>query len=481
MAKRSPPSEWCTRLENAILDGRLLEDLALWRPHYEQCDTCRPRAEGYLLLVKLIEVSRPPAAPPLGPGEAKRIFEATLTGHRARVRRRRIGWTLGLLAVLGIGVGFVALRRGDPGESPPQTALEPALGLLDVLRTPQGNLDGGRLRSDPTQQAAFIAALDDPQLGVRAVAFIGLALAGQGDSIPDLDRRLQELRTAPERLRAQFGDRGSTLASEVDRARESVLSLLLVAAVSTPEGRPPLLSEDLVVALLREPSASIRTSALLVLERLPDYTAGDEVWWTLLHDDDLVVRHEAAAVWLARGGADAQDRLIEHLRGRPEHAFEARIVGILRPHAGAFELAAERTAAPAVPLEARLAWAGLLIRESRPFAREALVASALASSDPNVHVQLALRAAQGGWVECRAPLQDLWRRAAGEGEQLGLGALLANWDVTRPDADLAWTLEILQAGRNVGARPALKALLEHADHALRTRAQEIAKSWETAR
>ena len=95
---------WCLRLEEAVLEGRFLEDPGFWRPHVEQCSTCREVVEGVFLLRDSIGRARmDDDLTETAPLDGDRVIAGALGRHRAERRRQVVLWSLGGALVLVLG------------------------------------------------------------------------------------------------------------------------------------------------------------------------------------------------------------------------------------------------------------------------------------------------------------------------------------------------------------------------------------------
>lgn len=490
MRHPEPLGEWCRRLEEAVLDGRLGEDPALWSHHYERCDRCRATVEGYLILRRLVEMSRTPT-PPAAPSHQGPVLEppASLLAafDRARRRRQRQRASLATLAILLLAVGAWALLRSGqgpaeaPAEAPPE-AIVYARQLFDRLNPPGAPSQVMRLSREPELEREYLAALRHPSSVVRRIAFMQLAQASRPVPAEETRRLLAEAQPTLERPveLAAAGDVARQVGEALERGRANLLRSVLEGLRLAPDDPAARVPASVLLPYVADPDARVREAALLALGRDPTFKPGVEVQRLLASDPEPVVRREAAGLIASRGGEAGRAFLVEHFSTRSDPEVEAWAADVLGDGPAAKALSRRRLADATCPTGLALAHALHLVRAGEPVDPDRSLDRWLASGDEDA-AMLSYVASEAGWDRHRPRLQERWRAARGQGRQ-GMGASLARWDAGSKDPSRRpWLFEILEDGRNPALRDVLQSLQEHADPEVRARADEIARRWAASR
>lgn len=488
MTRAEPESEWCRRLSEAIMEGRFVEDPGLWRPHYETCSRCRGAVEGYRLLRRLIDLSRPaggPAKPPGPAAEPPQLLASAFARYHRHRSSRRVAITLVALLAVALGL-WASLGRGGAGDvtlrTDPERALNYAAHLYDQL-SPQGKPSQvGRLAADPELERQYVEALSHPSAVVRRVAYLMLALGGRPVPARETRRLLEEARPEMERPveLAGAGDSGRHVAAALEQGRANLIRTVLGGLAGTSTGQSATVPASVLVSYLSDGDAGVREAALVALDRDETFEPGPEVEQALRLDPQLAVRRWAGMLILRRKGSAGQDLLVRHFATHDDTQVEAALADRLGRSAAALDLARRRLSDPATGAVLALRHAHALVKAGERIDAQSVLDRDL-SADDEAAFRLALLAAEAGWDQHRDVLQARWRESRGV-HRLSAGATLARWDVavgTLARLDLA--LEILADGRNPAARPVLRELEAHADPAIRARAVEIAAQWGSRR
>ncbi len=475
--------DWCARLADAIVDGRISEDPALWRPHYRGCPRCLEAVEGYLLVRALLRESSPedgqPAPPPVDPTA---LWRATYEGYRRR-RRARLGWAVAAVALLGVGtVGTLALRSPPPRAA---GALESrdAAGLLALLRGAPGQLHVERLTQDPALEATFRAALDAPDPSLRSVAACVLALSGLPLEAPHLERLLVDAVGHLDRplVVAASGSLAWQVAEALEQGRTRVLQRTLGSVIALSGRSTAPVPWNVLAPYVRDAEPTVRELALVALALDPHYRPEPVVLELLDHDPAPDVRAAAGRLLARRGGPAGAAALLDRMEAGTAPGWEAEVAASLPLDERLTALAHRRVGDEAVSPLLALTYAGVLHAAGEPFDHGPLARRALASPDPDTWQALAAEAARGGWHELRADLQLRWESTTAVDRQR-LGAVLARWDADQGSPDrVELALRILEDGPNPFARGALATLASHGDAAVVARVEAIRRAWAAPR
>lgn len=459
---------WCLRLEEAVLEGRFLEDPGFWRPHVEQCSTCREVVEGVFLLRDSIGRARmDDDLTETAPLDGDRVIAGALGRHRAERRRQVVLWSLGGALVLVLGAGAMLLvRRGVDSDCPrpPQEAARAGERAADGVAGYAGELfrrvfplEGPTrdtlLQEDPALRAEYLRALDHPSSLVRRVAISALTFS----KIPiDAARLTHVLTTWDETLDgpvvvASAGPSERQVAEALDARRTATLvDVLLAVEVQALRGGERVPSASVRPYLLHA-EGEVRQAALAALGADPTLDVASEAERLLASDPVLAVRDEAARQVLRRRGARGAEQIVALLKAKPDAAMEQKQVVPLGQFPAGIAFARERADDPATPLPLALLHASVIARRGERAAALRLIPRAVADGDMEALHRAASLAAELDARELRAPFQERWRRdhgpwcAARVPSRDYLALALARWDEASGDAHrLALALELLE-------------------------------------
>ena len=469
---RRASGEWCDRVGDAIIEGRFLEDPGMWRDHVEGCETCRRRAEGYLVLREMLCRARE-EAPVFEPRErdAEAYVARLRRNYEAYLRRRRNA-ILGLCAgaVLGLGAFFLARPAAPAG---PRDPVAYARELNDRIFPRGEDPRYDLLGNDAALREEYVAALDHPSGIVRRAALQALTMSSVALDPARLEAILRNAREDLEAplVTAGLSGAGEALARALDARRTATLQSVLFGASqqAAATGRAAL-PQDLVLPYLGHQDASVRQAAVMALDADPAFRPGEEIARLMREDPYDYVRWAAASCLIGRGGEAGARAAIEHYRASRD-AYEALAVAPLCKTAAGLAFARERVADAQAPPGIALLHARALLRAGEKGAPAALLERALSDRDPEVHRVLAEVAREADWARCRGALQERWRAAAGDARSR-IGADLLAWDAERGRE--GWREragEIWAASReDPQVRRALEALAKAADPLIRGRA-----------
>ena len=493
--------DWCERLEQAVTDGRFLEDPAQWRAHVKQCAACRKIVEGVFLLRDYVGQARMDDdlgdQPPLVGAE---IVADAIERHRAERQRLLVFWSMGVSVLLLVGGLFLFTRTSSESPSTARTHAaedasvstdDPVAYGLSLSRRlfPPGELPRYELlKEDEALREEFRRALDHPSSYVRRVALWGLASSGVEI---DAGRFEQFFRTFDETLDSNVLQASSAgAARSIEGALAAHRTQTLIAALTSAHDqamqRGVRVAPALLTPFLVHTDAGVRRAALTALQEDPSYRPGLTEERLLARDDDVEVRAGAAGLLIARQGAGGVARVIAHLRTAGDWELEQRLVTALAEHQDGIAFARERTENPATPLGPALVHALVLARKGERAAALRLVPRAVADGD----VVEAYRAAQVARElvldEQREGLQRRWRaqqerwRTANPVTRRDLAELLVPWDEeSGGDQRLMWSLEIIadfEKDPGPVLRRTLKRLASSGSQPVRVRAGELLKS-----
>lgn len=475
------PDDWCRRLGDALLDGRFLEDPALWAPHRIVCPSCDARVRGLLRLRALIEGARSglSGAATISADAPPKVILARVTERMRHHRsRRRIQWMAGIGIIVGVGATQFLRepRRGDT--SGEVVTGSTARRLLDQIVKPDGTMDVRRVASDSQFESACRAALSSAIPTDRQVAFMILALGQRplsADLIAQLLRDARPHLDRPLEVAAQ-GLTGGSLASALEQGRTATLVTVLGSLPGVLASGGDWVAPEVIEPYLHDASAEVRKSTIVALGFHPKYQPTDALWTVLRSDPSVEVR-SAAAVLLVRGAG--AERVAEHFSKTRDYVAEEFVATTIGFGRHAQVLTYRRVADPGTPVRLGLRHAMRLLRAQLLFDRSVLVARALADTTHENDDLLSDCAAAGNWVDLRLALQVRWRASPSGYARERVAAGLATWDARSNDRSrYALAIELLERDMNRSAVDAALALRDAGDHATSLRAAAILDSWE---
>jgi hypothetical protein len=452
-------SDWCERLDDAISEGRFLEDPAQWRAHVLSCPPCRKKAESVFDLQEHYErlATNAPVVQPQ-PEESLRVINAVFARYARRQALIRRG-TLGGLAVLLLAVGVALWARPSP-EAPPADPLARARALRAKVFTRGEPSRYHLLRSDPALRQEFLDALEDENSEVRRTALHALMYG----NVPLPEGKLEEiLKGWKEDLGAPIevaGVDGDERRQEIlDRAADTTAFVVLrgAHAMALQNGTPPL-RKEVVIPFLSYADSNIRGIALRLLALDPSYVP-DETVERLLRTDSLFdIRVAAAESLLKRGGDAGIDTVLATLREKPDPEVEPRIVNALARSEKGRMFLRERMEDPTT---ADVTWASaaVALRSSGAEFPLGRLQEIVARPDADALGHLVRLAEMSGWRHLRGPLAERWRVLEPGWPRTRAGTLLVQWDmaVGTPEA-MRQALEISRIERNAAITAALKRM-----------------------
>jgi hypothetical protein len=487
--------DWCLRLEQAVTDGRFLEDPAHWRAHVNQCRACRETVEGVFLLRDFVGQARMGddlgGQPPL---VAENVVAEAISRHRAERQRLLTFWSMGACALLVVGGMFLHARSPSPG---PATARTELAGLpsakddpiayaiaLDRRAFPTQDLADSVLKEDEALRREFIGALDHPNSYVRQVALSGLINGGI-----DLDpRRIEQVlansnETMTGALAASSQDAERVIAQTLAQRRtQTLLSALAGAGTQAARGGKPV-RPDAIEPYVVHVDPAVQVSALGALRQDPSYQPGEVVERLLARDDDVDVRAEAGSLLIARRGEPAVEAVVAQLRAKPDWVLEMRLVPHLGKSPAGLALARERTEDPATPMALALLHAQMLARKGERAAVLRLIPKAAADGDIEAVRWAATFAKEWSATEARPALQARWRkdherwRADAPSTRQAIAQSLVTWDeASNEEARLDLALEVLEdlgPITRAALREALERLARSSLPSVRQRAERL--------
>jgi hypothetical protein len=484
MRDRVEQTEWCDRVREAIIDGRILEDPGFWKPHVEKCSICRPRVEGLLTLRRLMERARQEApVVVVTPEQNAKMLAGVFERFRRHRRRRRTAGCV--VAALLVGGGVFALTRPDASVESRAGGQDPVAYAQSLHRRVYANPrrpDYRALHDDAALRAEFTRALDDPSSLVRRTALAALMGSGVDVDPSRVEAALagwhEDVETPIEVASASGPSRALDDAVEA-RRNATIRAALSGSIVAAAQGRARV-SAAAIERFLFDRDPAIRFDAMTALALDASYTPGEAVLRSLRADADARVRVAAADCLVRRLGAAGARSVIAQLRAAPDAAVEVQEATALArfPDEG-LPFARERLASPATSPRARIAHALALFRAGERVDPERVAAPALSDGGPEALFDLAALAAEADWASLRERLQAAWRALA-QSEPLrgNVSHTLAAWDLKSGDAARAQlALDVCEADRGPRLREIVVALAASGPAAVRERAQSLLNQW----
>jgi hypothetical protein len=469
----STRSDWCEPLDDAVAEGRFLEDPALWRPHVLTCPECKRTVEGVFAVQDYFE-SRALDAPVVEPApeDSLRVINEVFARYARRQALKRRGFVGGATAVLlGAAVWWAWPSRGTEPTDPWAFAR----GLREVVAPAGGPSRYEVLRTDSAERARFVAALEHPSSVVRRTALHAL-LRGGVDLPPErLEGILlgwKEDLALPLEVAEGAGGEARHEQALAASADATALAVLRGALDQVARGGRPL-RHDVVVPLLRYANPEVRKAAISLLRNDPTYRPDDTLKEVVRSDPAGGVRVLAAECLLARGGEADALALVERLRTSPDAAVEPRVAGVLARFPAGVRLAKDRIRDPTTSARPWAVYATVLRRIGEPVPTERLP-DLIARADADDLVTVAALSREAGWATARSCLQDRWERLPPSVLRPILAKALADWDLAigGPEA-LRRALGICRADTDGSLRDVLEALVASEDAEVRAAARAL--------
>jgi hypothetical protein len=491
--------DWCARLEQAVTDGRFLEDPAHWRAHVNQCSACRQTVEGVFLLRDFVGQARMDAdlgdQPPL---VGEEIVAEALSRHRAERQRLLMFWSMGVSVVLLVGGLFLFTRT--PSEPPatartqadlPATAANDdpvayALALHKRVAPPGAPDRYDLVEQDDALRNELLKALDHPSSFVRRMALWDLTSSG----IQLEPARIEQfLTTFDETLDGPVTTAyaGSDPARQVldtlaQRRSQTLLSALRSAGTQATQGGLAV-RQGAITPYLLHPEWQVREGALGALSLDTTYEPGAVEARLLESDPEDRIRLAAATTLITRLQDRGAAQVIAYLRAKRDWHVEQLLTGTLGRFPDGLVLARQRVEDPTTPMVVALLHALILARNGERAAALRLVPRAVSDGDVYA-VHLAVKVAQElGTTEVRDGLQARWRRdraqwlAVSPTGASDIADALLLWDeASAGEARLHLALDVIEdlgADRTWHARKVLDRLTESTIASLRQRAAKL--------
>lgn len=466
-------SEACTRLRDAIVDGRFQEDSAPWRDHVDDCPECRRIVEGLFRVRSLLaRTAAEDDGVPMVPRDPREVVAEAFRRVRRERTRRRVGVAAVLLLGLGVGVWGLASR----GPTAPADPLGRAIALHKSAYGDDGRLDAERVQGDADLRAELERGLDDSSALVRRVALSALLLGGVEVDPGRLEwtlRHWDEDLARPVELASRL-ESTRFLADALERGRVETLLAALEASAAQASRKGMVVAASAVVPHLRDADEFVRRAALWALSWDPSFVPGEEVWRLLREDSQVTVRAAAVDCVFRRQEDEGARQVVERLWAPGDFALEEQTATALAAYPEGLALSRERLTRADTPVRVALVHALVLHRAGVTERPEDWIARALADRDAETHVVLAGVAREADWSECRDALQDCWRVAKDALAGRNLALHLVAWDLeVGGESRLLQAVEVCEGTRWPPLRGQVEALARCGIAAVEARARAL--------